>query len=56
MQGRVVPVKDSCRIVGNSSNKHLMTGPRETVSFVSPRPSMFASGNIEVEGKYTHSF
>ena len=30
--------------------------PRETVSFVSPRPSMFAEGNIEVEGKQNTLF
>ena len=27
--------------VSHSVNKHLMTGPKETVSFVSPTPSMF---------------
>ena len=40
--------------------KHLMTGPRETVSFVSPRASMFPSasprGTLRSRGNKTHCF
>ena len=46
-KGKLKGVNNKAFTFSLGVTKHLMTGPTETVSFASPRPSMSASGNIE---------